>query len=325
MLTKLILSIGTISFGLIFGYTIRRLVDAGKINLFLEIPFLSRKMQRTAILFFMPVPTMGAIWAAKIDDPRIAALPLICITVMMVGGFLGWFIARILGCNRRQTGVLYCCGSFSNMNAMGVLVGYIFLGESGIALVALFRMFEELVYYGIGFPIARHYGRDVVKAPPWMVRLRKVFSDPFICVSLAALFFGMMLNISGIQRPSFFATVNAIFVPVGTLLLLASIGMGMHFSRMGFVRETLAVAGIKFIAMPVLAVTAASLLRLGEIYGGLPLKAVLIGSSMPVAFNALIAASLYDLDLDLANSCWFFTTCSMVLVLPSIYLLLEYL
>ena len=324
MLTKLILSIGTISFGLILGYTIRRLVEAGKINLFLEIPSLSRRIQRLAILFFMPVPTMGAIWVASIDDPRIAVLPLICIAVMMIGGFLGWLVARILGSNRRQTGALYCCGSFSNMNAMGVLVGYIFLGEGGLALVALFRMFEELVYYGIGFPIARSYGRDIVKSVPWMVRLRKIFTDPFICVSLSALFFGIVLNISGIQRPSFFATVNAIFVPVGTLLLLASIGMGMHFSRMGFIRESLAVACIKFIAMPVLAVMAASLLRLGEIYGGLPLKAVLIGSSMPVAFNSLIAASLYDLDLDLANSCWFFTTCSMVFVLPSIYLLLEH-
>lgn len=291
--------------------------------MFLEIPVLTRSMQRTAILFFMPVPTMGAIWVARIDDPRIAVLPLICITVMMIGGFLGWFVARILGSNRRRTGALYCCGSFSNMNAMGVLVGYIFLGEGGLAMVALFRMFEELVYYGIGFPIARSYGKDIAKAVSWMVRLRKIFTDPFICVSLGALFLGMMLNISGIQRPSFLATVNAIFIPVGTLLLLASIGLRLHFSRMGFIRETLAVSGIKFIAMPLLAVLAASLLGLGEIYGGLPLKAVIIGSSMPVAFNALVAVSLYDLDLDLANSCWFFTTCCMVLVLPCVYLLLE--
>jgi predicted permease len=35
-----------------------------------------------------------------------------------------------------------------------------------------------------------------------------------------------------------------------------------------------------------------------------------------VAFNALIPPSLYDLDLDLANSCWFVTTFLLTLVLP---------
>jgi len=43
---------------------------------------------------------------------------------------------------------------------------------------------------------------------------------------------------------------------------------------------------------------------------------------MPVAFTALVAASIYDLDLDLANSCWLITTGSLVVVLPWISYLL---
>jgi predicted permease len=50
--------------------------------------------------------------------------------------------------------------------------------------------------------------------------------------------------------------------------------------------------------------------------GGLPLKVVIILSAMPVAFNALIPPSIYELDLDLANSCWFFTTPLLIVVLP---------
>ena len=34
----------------------------------------------------------------------------------------------------------------------------------------------------------------------------------------------------------------------------------------------------------------------------------LIAASMPVAFTALVAASVYELDLDLANACWLTTT-----------------
>ena len=44
---------------------------------------------------------------------------------------------------------------------------------------------------------------------------------------------------------------------------------------------------------------------------------------MPVAFTALIPPSIYDLDLDLANSCWFFTTALLVVVLPLLLMILS--
>ncbi|HQL90727.1 MAG TPA: hypothetical protein PLQ15_09005 [Syntrophales bacterium] len=52
---------------------------------------------------------------------------------------------------------------------------------------------------------------------------------------------------------------------------------------------------------------------------------MLILSSMPVAFNALIPPSIYDLDLDLANSCWFVTTALLVFVLPALLVIIQWL
>lgn len=68
--------------------------------------------------------------------------------------------------------------------------------------------------------------------------------------------------------------------------------------------------------IPGIAVATAFALGFGDINDGLPLKVVAIVSSMPVAFTALVAASIYDLDLDLANSCWLITTGSLVVILP---------
>jgi len=79
---------------------------------------------------------------------------------------------------------------------------------------------------------------------------------------------------------------------------------------------------IKFICVPVLATTLAYLIGFGKIDNGLPLKVVMILSCMPVAFNALIPPSIYDLDLDLANSCWFFTTAMLIFVLPALLFIL---
>ena len=73
-------------------------------------------------------------------------------------------------------------------------------------------------------------------------------------------------------------------------------------------------------AVPMVISSAAALIGYAEIDGGLPLKVVIILSSMPVAFNALIPPSIYDLDIDLANACWFFTTACLVWVLPVLLL-----
>ena len=42
---------------------------------------------------------------------------------------------------------------------------------------------------------------------------------------------------------------------------------------------------------------------------------------MPVAFNALVASSIYDLDLDLANACWQITTSALVIIISWLYFL----
>ena len=71
-----------------------------------------------------------------------------------------------------------------------------------------------------------------------------------------------------------------------------------------------------------LATSLAYMIGYAKIDKGLPLKVVMILSSMPVAFMALIPPSIYDLDLDLANSCWFFTTALLIFVLPCLLFIL---
>jgi hypothetical protein len=100
-------------------------------------------------------------------------------------------------------------------------------------------------------------------------------------------------------------------------MLLVSVGLALRFGRVAnYLWEAAAVSAIKFAAVPVLATTLAWSLGFGSIDGGLPLLVVMILSAMPVAFNALIPPSLYDLDLDLANSCWLVTTALLLIVLP---------
>jgi predicted permease len=158
------------------------------------------------------------------------------------------------------------------------------------------------------------------------LRLRRVFSDIFVVAALAAITIGGGLNLAGVERPEIFGTLNAIFIPVGTFILLVSIGMAMRLSSIGrYVRECAAIAGIKFAILPVTACLAGYFIGLGSMHAGLPLKVVLILSSAPVAFTALIPPSIYDLDLELSNACWLTSTLALFGVLPIVYLLIQHL
>ena len=93
--------------------------------------------------------------------------------------------------------------------------------------------------------------------------------------------------------------------------------MAMHFRRIGkYIKEGLLIALIKFVIVPAVATTLAYLVGFGEIDQGLPLKVVMILSSMPVGFIAMVPPTIYDLDVDLANANWLVTNILLILVIP---------
>lgn len=317
IIAKLIYSFALILFGLLAGYAIRMLADRGAARLPVSIEALRKWLQRTALLFVNPVAILGAVWIVRIDDIRLAALPFTGLFAIVTGGVLALMASRVLGHGPKKTGAMFCCGAFTNIGSVGALLCFVFLGEPGFALVPIYKLFEEFSYYSIGFPIARHYGGNTTVDEGAWRRIMRLAGDPLIIVTVASLALGGILNASGLPRPAFYESVNAVFIPLGTVMLLISIGLALRFRRVqGYLKEGLTVAAIKSALVPVLTSSLAWVIGFGDIDGGLPLKVVLILSSMPVAFTALIPPSLYDLDIDLANSCWFISTSLLAVVLP---------
>lgn len=318
VVSRLFYSFAVILAGLMLGYLIQVLAARGAIRLPVPVDALRKGLQRAALLFVNPVAIVGATWIVSIRDASLVALPFIGLFAIVTGGVLALGAARLLRLPPKKTGALFCCGSFTNIGTIGALVCYLYLGEPGFALVPIYKIFEELSYYSTGFPIAKHYSGSAVAEGRWD-RVKGLARDPLILVSVSALILGGALNASGLERPAIYGTVNAVFIPLQAFMLLSSVGLALRFRRVGdYLKESAAVAAIKFAAVPALACSLALVLGFGAIDGGLPLKVVLILSTMPVAFNALIPPSIYDLDLDLANSCWFVTTAMLALVLPAL-------
>ncbi len=322
-MAKFAYSFGIIIFGLALGYVLQILVNRKLVTLPIPIDDLRKLLQKVALLFLNPVAIVGAIWMVSIKNIGLIALPFVGLFALLSGGALALGVARILGLAPEKTGALYGCGSFTNIGSIGALICFIFIGESGFALVPIYKIFEELSYYAIGFPIAKYYSTNTGKEK-LSGRLKNLSRDPFILVALSSIVLGAILKFSGLPRPEFYRTVISVFVPLATIMLLSSIGLAMKFRRVrDYFKECIAVSVIKFVMVPVMTTSLAYLLGFGDIAGGLPLKVVIILSSMPVAFNALIPPSIYDLDLDLANSCWFFTTSLLVVVLPALLFIIK--
>lgn len=316
-MSKFIYSFGIIVFGLALGYGLQVLSRSGRLRLPLPIDDLRKLLQKVALLGLNPVAIVGAIWIVSIQDAGLIALPFVGFLALVSGGLLALGAARMMRLAPAKTGALFCCGSFTNIGSIGALICFVFLGEAGFALVPIYKLLEEVSYYSIGFPIAKFYSGAVETDAGVPARLKALCRDPFILVAVSSLVLGGLVNLSGLPRPAFYGTVNAVVVPLATILLLTSIGLALRFSRVGaYLKECVSVAAIKFVLVPAGASSLAWAIGFGDIDQGLPLKVVIILSSMPVAFNALIPPSIYDLDLDLANSCWFFTTALLVLVLP---------
>ncbi len=314
---KFVFSLGIIFFGLALGYVIQILINKKIITLPYDIETVRKALQKIALLFFNPVAFVGAIWIVNLNELKFIALPFIGIAVLMLGGFLAFWFAKMQKMSRKQTGAYIVAGGFTNIGSIGGLLCFIFLGEAGFALMPFYKLFELFSYYGIGFPIAKSYSLDVAETESFTERMKKVLLDPFMLVTLGSIFAGFALNLSGLERPNFYGTVNAIFVPTATILLMTSIGMAMHFGRIGkYIKEGMLIALIKFVIVPATATTLAYLVGFGEIDQGLPLKVVMILSSMPVGFIAMVPPTIYNLDVDLANANWLVTNLLLILVIP---------
>jgi predicted permease len=320
-MVKFIFTFGLIVSGLLIGYGIQALIRREVLHLPLPIDRLRIFLVKLALLFVNPVAIIGALWTLRLNDGRMAAFPVLGVFAILLGGLLAIGASKILKLERRKAGSLFACGFFTNTNAIGGLICFVFLGEMGFALVAFYRIFEEFIYYGVGFPIARLYSTDTHEKETWQDKLKRLGTDIFVLVSLISLFTGGLLNLSGLRRPEFYQMINSVLIPLGTLALLISIGLAMRIKTIqDYLKVCMAISAVKFLIVPVILTLAAFLLGYGKIEHGLPLKVVMILSSMPVAFTALVPPSLYDLDIDLANSCWLFSTSLLIVVLPVLYI-----
>lgn len=299
------------------GYIIKTLHAKRKIKLSYSLVSIRKFLQRLTLIGFVPITVTSSVWIAPIKNLQVIALPFIGLSALASGSFIALLFAYILKLNRKQKAVFFVSGGFSNLGSLGGLICFILLGEAGFAFVTFYTLLERIWYFGVGFPYAKSHSLDEGQKESINVILKRMFIDPFVLTSLLSMLAGIVLNLSGLNRPDIFESINAIMVPLGSVFMLISIGMGMQLSAVKkYIRHGFIMVMIKTIIIPVFIVSVSYFLSMGNINEGLPLKVILILSAMPIGFTALVPPSIYDLDLNMANSCWLISNSALLIIVP---------
>lgn len=320
---SLMLTFTIITVSLCAGYAVQRAHRRGKLFFQTDLLQVRKRMQSFALFVCMPVSAMLSLWGLPEPSPMYALFPLLGLVAWVTGGLAGLGLARVLCLNPAQSGSVFCCATLTNIAGIGGLVCVLFWGEQSIALVALYRMCEEVYYFGIVYPVARSFGEDR-RSVRFVAGLRYLAHDRVLILILLTIGLGFGLNVLGVPRPVICGFLASGIMVFATMLFLGAIGMSLRVSHMGqYTRQWLGLSLCKFVCVPIVVCSLAYWCGFGNIDDGLPLKVVCVLSAMPVAMNALVPPTLFGLDVDLANTCWLGTTAALVLVLPLIMLVVN--
>ncbi|MDD4362917.1 MAG: AEC family transporter [Atribacterota bacterium] len=320
MKTFFILVAGTFS-----GYFLQKILAKNQAFTYEKRKKISITLQKISMIGLISITYIGSLWIFNIENiMKAITMPFVGIFFTVTGGILAVFLSKYLNYTHKDTGSMFSCGYFSNRANLGALICFFFLGEPGYALVPIFSLFMHFMYYGVGYPVAHMYNDEFAQEKELKKRLLEVIKDPFFYMGITTVLIGLLLNLSPFKRPPVYGKVNEILIPLSTFISLFSIGLTLKLGQVfKYTKEIIYISIIKFFIVPALTLAIVVLLGYQSLNQGLPLKVALILSAMPVAFNSVVAANVYDLNVDLVNSCWIITTFSVLLVLPIILHVVE--
>jgi len=285
----------------------------------------SARLTKQTIIFLEPAIIILSFWSLHVVQIRqMLVIPLIASLVSLIVIFPALFLsARLHHHNRQDTGTYLGCAMFSNVGtSLGGFLCFLLLGEAGMALAILYAAYFIPFFFTIGFAMANRYSERSAKSK--IESLKTFFFDPVSVVPNAAVILGILLRVLVPERPEFFGPINKTLVFISVALFCFAIGITTRFRRIGiYIRQFLSIWAIKFLVSPVIGVGLGMLFGCHRIMQGLPIKVIFIETCMPVAIFSIVLSKLFDLNQDMANTCWILTTLAVIVELPFIYLIVS--
>lgn len=279
---------------------------------FTHLSRIANKIVILNLVAFEPPIILWSIWGLKLRGEMLL-LPLAGLAMVMLGFGLGKITAPLLLSDIKHRKVFVISSSLSNHGfTMGGVICYLFLGEQGLALSAIFILyFIPFTFLFIFF----YAGMDTDARP---VNLKYIFNffvnirNMPLCAAVAAI----ILRFAAIDRPSIDFPLNT-FLAISIAAYYFTLGINFEAGDLNpFKKEHGLLAGIKFIIIPMLVY----LMLLPLDPGADVRQVILIESFMPVAVYSVITSVIFNLNTRLASSLFIVNSVMFIIVLlPAFY------
>ena len=278
-------------------------------------PKLSLTSTKIALMSLIPFSVFISLWQLEHMRMELLYLPLIGGSVILSGALSGKIIAAKHSLTDKQTAALVPVASMYNLGALGNLIVFSMFGEDGVAVLALFKLFEELIYFGGIFPYAKSKSHDVNMKS---TKNKRVWKDPIFLIALTAVSSGLILNLTGIDRPQFLYSFSHWMIPLGTFLLVFSVGLTFNLKGGQTWRNLAIVTALaRNVAAVTIVVVLLSIFGLWQMDNQLVASVCLILAVMPTAFMSTLPSVLYGLDNNLANTAWIASYGISAVIIPA--------
>lgn len=273
---------------------------------------LSRTLHSFNLIAVTPLIVILGIWRLDRSSGDWIMVPLLLGMMLAVSTGLAFVFGRRVKTHRAAAGTFSLLVPMSNTgHTLAGFLTLLLLGEAAYPYNAICMLPQLFFIFVVWVPLACHWGHD--QEGSFGATFRRTLISP-LSMPLLGLVFGLGLNFAGPAIPPSLAGLLKILVFVATTTTMFALGLRLHLRRLGDYHAILGwVFAAKFLIHP------AVMVGLCLLFGvtGMPAGALFIVSCMPAGVLTVAFSNIYELDVDLANAGYLWSTAFfMFIVLP---------
>ena len=250
-------------------------------------------------------------------------VPLFGFLLVLLPGAIGYslFARRIP--NLLDRGAYIASAMLANLGTLGGVCAFILYNEPGFAYSQLIGTCQNILLCLVVFPMAQYFYLRHTGSVRKTSRLH-TFREMFLSVnqlSLVGMAAGMLFNAGSIPRPAILGPVFQSLVHIGAWIAMLPVGFLIDFQQVRrYEQKVRSLSLIRFVITPLIFVLLTRLIVEDPVLRG----TLVILAFCPTANNAVLAARIYHLSVDLSVSSFVITTAGFLFFFfPLLFFLLK--
>ena len=243
--------------------------------------------------------------------------------LVLLPGAIGYLLfARHIE-NLLDRGAFIASAMLANLGTLGGVCAFILYNEQGYAYSQLIGTTQNVLLCIVVFPMAQYYYLKHTASVRKSSRSH-TFREMFFSInqlSLLGMATGLLLNANGIERPAELGTIFQSLVHIGAWIAMLPVGFLIDFGKVRqYAKAVRTLTLLRFVITPALFIALTWLIVSDPILRG----TLTILTFCPTAINAVLAAKIYKLNVDITVSSFVITTAAyLLLIFPLLFLCLH--